>query len=201
MRKAIDYLRAHPIIAAAVALALVVVVWLIATTPRATQTQTQQPLPMPVASPAAVPPVVPQPPAPEASPTPAPRVVAPAVDAGRPDPFAPLVVAASGERSATGAPAPPPAPLPPPLFPGQEPGQPGAPPPAPPPPKEASTAELVGLLGDAGGVAIIKISGKFYIVGRGDVILNKIKVQLIDINKRVVILEEAGEQFELKWEG
>ncbi|OFX28644.1 MAG: hypothetical protein A2Z07_04375 [Armatimonadetes bacterium RBG_16_67_12] len=60
---------------------------------------------------------------------------------------------------------------------------------------------MVGLLGDAGGVAIIKVSGKTYIVGRGDVILNKIKVQVVDLNRRIVILEEAGEQFELKWEG
>jgi hypothetical protein len=180
MRKAIDYLRAHPIVAAAVAIALVVVVWLIATTPRSSPTQTQQTLPAPMASPAAAPPAVAPPPAPEASPAPTPRVVAAAVDAGRPDPFAPLVVAASGERSETGAPAPPP---------------------APPPPKEASTAELIGLLGDAGGVAILKISGRVYIVGRGDVILNKIKVQMVDVNKRVVILEEEGEKFELKWEG
>lgn len=209
MRKATEYLRAHPITAAAVGVALVVIVWLIATAPRSNQTRTQQPPPVPVASPApgatpaAGPPVAPPAPAPVASPSPqpSPRVVAAAVDAGRPDPFAPLVAAASGERAITGAPAPPPAPLPPPLFPGQDPGQPGAQPTPPPPPKEASTAELVGLLGDAGDVAIIKIGGKTYIVGRGDVILNKIKVQVIDVGKRIVILEEAGEQFELKWEG
>ena len=79
MRKATDYLRAHPITAAAVAIALVVIVWLIATTPRPNQTGTQQTPPVPVASPApgatpaAGPPAAPQPPAaPVASPSPQP---------------------------------------------------------------------------------------------------------------------------------
>ncbi|MBI3998689.1 MAG: hypothetical protein HY355_06610 [Armatimonadetes bacterium] len=118
------------------------------------------------------------------------------MDAGRPDPFAPLI-SAVGPGQPSGVPAPPPAPLPPPLFPGQQP-QPGEPPAPPPPPKEASAAELVGILGDAGGVAIIKLGGQTFIVSRGDVIKEKIRVMVIDVTKRLVILEEAGEQFELK---
>jgi hypothetical protein len=204
MRKAVEYLRAHPVIAGAVAVGLVLIVWLVATTPRPQPARVEQPAPVPAATPAVSATPVAQPaPAPVAtpSPQPSPRPVA-AVDAGRPDPFAPLVAPAGGEGGITGVPAPPPAPLPPPLFPGQESGQPGAQPsPPPPPPKEASTAELVGLLGDGGGVAIVKIGGKIFIVSRGDVILNKIRVQVVDVNKRIVVLEEEGEKFELKWEG
>ena len=96
---------------------------------------------------------------------------------------------------------PPPAPLPPPLFPGQIPQQPGAAPGATPPPKEASTAELVGMLGDGAGTAIIKLGDKTYIVSRGDVILDKIRVTVVDIAKRLVILEQDGERFELKMGG
>jgi hypothetical protein len=101
------------------------------------------------------------------------------------------------------APVPPPAPLPPPLFPGQpgQPGQPGAPPSPAPPPKEASTAQLVGILGDTSSVAIIRLGNQTYIVGPGDLLLNKIKVTTIDFTKGLVILEEEGERFELKMGG
>jgi hypothetical protein len=70
-----------------------------------------------------------------------------------------------------------------------------------PPPKEASTAELVGILGDGVGAAIIKVGDKTYIVSRGDVILDRIRVTVVDIAKRLVILEQDGERFELKMGG
>ncbi|MDI6771275.1 MAG: hypothetical protein QME77_01635, partial [bacterium] len=136
-----------------------------------------------------------------APPTPSPRVVAGPVDAGRPDPFAPLVRSETGAAGERPGPVPPPAPLPPPLFPGQTPGQPGPAPSPAPPPKEASTAELVGILGDGVGAAIIKIGDKTYIVSLGDVILDKIRVTAVDIAKRLVILEQDGERFELKMGG
>ncbi len=59
----------------------------------------------------------------------------------------------------------------------------------------------MGILGDDGGTAIIKLGDKTYIVSRGDVILDKIKVAVIDIAKRLVIIEQDGERFELKMGG
>lgn len=139
--------------------------------------------------------------APPTTPSPAasPRAVG-AVDAGRPDPFAPLVRAAEPGGGPGGVPVLPPAPFPPPVFPGgQQAPQPGAPP--PPPPKEASAAALVGLIGENGGVAIIRLGKETFIVSRGDVIKDKIRVTIIDVVKRIVILEQEGEQFELKMGG
>jgi hypothetical protein len=213
MRKAIDYLRAHPIIAVAIVVGLVGVIALWPRSQPTSQPTTQAPLtpttPAPAAPPAGAPSAVPAAPAPQPAPAgqpaaaPSPRTGSAAVNAGRPDPFSALVRPA-GSGGGGGAPVPPPAPLPPPLFPGQQPGQPGAPQPGAtpaPPPKEASTAQLVGILGDNGSVAIIKLGGKTYIVSPGDVISDKIKVSIIDVGKGLVILEEEGERFEIKLGG
>jgi hypothetical protein len=81
------------------------------------------------------------------------------------------------------------------------PGAPAAPPPPPPPPKVASSASVLGILTDSPGVAVIKVEDKTYIVSPGDVILNKIKVQVVDFAKGLVVLEEDGERFELKMGG
>ncbi|MBM3471476.1 MAG: hypothetical protein FJX73_11905 [Armatimonadetes bacterium] len=204
MRRVIEYLRAHPVIAVALAVGVVggLVLALTAPPPPPTTTEVMPAAPVAVATPA--PPQVAQPvptPTPAPVPTPSPRVVAGPVDAGRPDPFAPLVRAETGAGVERPGPVPPPAPLPPPLFPGQTPLQPGATPTPAPPPKEASTAELVGILGDGAGTAIIKVGDKTYIVSRGDVILDKIRVTAVDIAKRLVILEQDGERFELKMGG
>ncbi|MDQ7857264.1 MAG: hypothetical protein QN174_12355 [Armatimonadota bacterium] len=205
MRKAVDYLRAHPIIAVALVVGVVGVLLL---WPRPEPTSAPAPQPAPAPAPEAAPPSPPAvatpaggppPGEPGAAPSPAPtpRRVAAAVDAGRPDPFQPLVVQASG---APGVPVPPPAPLPPPLFPGQgQPGQPAEPP--PPPPKAASRAEVIGVMGDNGGVAVVRLDGQTYVVSRGDVILDKIRVMRIDAARGVVVLEEDGEQFERVIEG
>jgi len=209
MRKAVDYLRTHPVVAVAIVVGLVAIYILlprsepaVVTTPAAT---------LPAATPGAqVPPgVQPAPGAPAAPPTPAPtptpRVLAGPVDAGRADPFAPLVtVATGGEGQPSGVPVPPPAPLPPPLFPGQQqpqPGTPGAPATPAPPPKLASTAEVLGIMGESGSVAIIRVGGKTYVVSPGDVILEKIKVLAVDFATGLVVLEEDGEQFQLKLGG
>jgi hypothetical protein len=224
MRKAVEYLRSHPIIAIAIAVLIVGVVAILVTTPRPARVGERPLLPAPVpgttpgpqgtpgsqgtpgapTSPGAV-----TTPAPRATPTPRPsptaRTVAVPVDAGRPDPFVPLVRSESGAAAGpSGVPVPPPAPLPPPLFPGQpQPGQPGQPqPPAPTPaPKESSSAELVGIIGDSGGTAIIRLGGKTYIVNQGDLINSKIRVAVVDATKGLVILEEEGERFELKLGG
>jgi hypothetical protein len=93
----------------------------------------------------------------------------------------------------------PPAPFPPPLFPGVPPGVP-APVPTPeppPPPKEASRAQLVGILGNTGAVAIVRLDGKTHIVAVGELILEKIRVALIDVERGLVVLEQEGERFEL----
>jgi hypothetical protein len=62
-------------------------------------------------------------------------------------------------------------------------------------------AQLVGVLGDGGGVAIVRLEGKTYIVGAGDVILDKIKVAVVDVARFLVVLEQEGERFELKLGG
>jgi hypothetical protein len=204
MRKAVDYLRAHPIIAVALVVGVVGVLLLWPRPqPVSTPSSGPAPAPAPQAAPpspaAAVPPAGPPSgePAAAPTPTPTPRRVAAPVDAGRPDPFQPLVVQASG---APGVPVPPPAPLPPPLFPGQgQPGQPAAP--APPPAKAASRAEVIGVMGDNGGVAVVRLDGQTYVVSRGDVILDKIRVTRIDAVRGVVVLEEDGEQFQRVIEG
>ncbi|MDR7417492.1 MAG: hypothetical protein QN178_01120 [Armatimonadota bacterium] len=209
MRKAIDYLRTHPVIAGAVAIGIVGGLLLVLTAPQpAPRTSPpavvppSEPTPGTVASPAPVPGAQPAPagtPSPSAKPSPrAPG----AVEAGRPDPFSPLVRGGPGGGPPP-APVPPPAPLPPPLFPGQpgQPGQPGLSPTPAPPPKEASTAQLVGILSDSSSVAIIRLGNQTYIVSPGDVLLDKIRVTTIDFAKGLVILEEDGEQFELKMGG
>ncbi len=201
MPRVIEYLRAHPIIVIALAVGVVggLVLALTAPPPPPTPVVTPAP-PVAVATPAA-PQATPPAPTPAPAPTPTPRVVAAPVDAGRADPFAPLVRAETGAAAERPGPLPPPAPLPPPLFPGQMPQQPVVTPSPTPPPKEASTAELVGILGDGVGAAIIKLGDKTYIVSRGDVILDKIRVTVVDIAKRLVILEQDGERFELKMGG
>lgn len=225
MRKAVEYLRTHPVIAVAIAVGIVGVVLLYprpeprtTPTPLAVLTPAATPgivtpgieapgaTPTPAAAPTPTPGAAPTPP-PVAAPTP--RPVAGPVDAGRPDPFAPLVT--EGTQRPVPAPRrvtiPPPAPLPPPLFPGQFPQPPGVgvtptPSPSPTPtPKEASTAELVGILGEAGGVAIIRVRGQTHVVARGDRILDKIRVILVDVARRRVILEQDGERFELRMGG
>jgi len=123
-------------------------------------------------------------------------------DAGRPDPFVPLVRGGPGSGARPGSvPAPPPAPLPPPLFPGQQQQQPAPAVTPPPPPKEASGAVLVGIVGDNGSVAIIRFGRETYIVSPGDVIKDKIKVTIIDVVKSIVIIEQEGERFELRMGG
>lgn len=215
MRKVAAYFRSNPVMAVAVAVGIVGVGYFLLTgqqPPAATIQPAPAPAtPMAPAAPGpetapgpAQPPGTPAP-VPPATPRPAPGVAAPA-GAGRPDPFEPLVRDQPAAPQPGRAVIPPPAPLPPPVFPGQVvPGAPGAPPqPAgtpTPPPKEASTAELIGILGDSGGVAIIKVKGKTYIVNRGDIILNKIRVNIVDALRRLVILEEDGELFELRLGG
>jgi archaellum component FlaG (FlaF/FlaG flagellin family) len=56
----------------------------------------------------------------------------------------------------------------------------------------------VGLVNDSTSVAIIRLGGVTYIVAPGDVIKDRIRVTAIDAEKRVVVLEEEGERFELK---
>ncbi len=60
---------------------------------------------------------------------------------------------------------------------------------------------LVGIVGDTGAVAIIRLGNETFIVSLGDVIKNKIKVSVIDVGKSLVILEEEGERFELRMGG
>jgi len=204
MRKGLDYLRAHPIIAVAIIVGIVgvILLWPRPQQPSAPQVQPAPPVaaPSPAApSPGAPPtPAGPQP-APSPAGVPAPRPVAGPVDAGRPDPFAPLVRPEVGGVQ-PGIPVPPPAPLPPPLFPGQPSGTPEAAP-TPPPPKEASGAQLIGLVGETSGVAIVRIGAQTYIVATGDIILNKIRVTAVDVLKGLVVLEQEGERFELKLGG
>ncbi len=195
MRKAVSYLRTHPIMALAIVVLIAGAYYVTrpsapepaATTPATPGAPQAQPAPQTGA------------PAPGAVPAPAatPRSAGGATDAGRPDPFAPLVRPA-GPGTGTGLPVPPPAPLPPPLFPGQQPGQPAPP---PPPVRDSKTAQLMGLVGDTGQAAVIKLGTETFIVSPGDLIRNKIRVTVIDANKGLVILEEEGERFELKMGG
>lgn len=210
MQKAVAYLRTHPVMALLIVAGVAAIAMLVILPQRSPTVQTEPPAaPAASAPPAAAPaPATPAAPAaPMAAATPAPAAApqpgtAPkpgAADAGRPDPFGPLVRAQSGGGGGAGLPPLPPAPLPPPLFPGQQPGsQPGA---APPAPKEASGAALVGILGDGTAVAIIKLGNNTFIVVPGDVISGKIRVEAIDVSKGMVILEQEGERFELKMGG
>lgn len=215
MRKAVAYLRTHPVMALLIVAGIAAVAFLVILPQRTPSVQTTAPAPAPpvaatppAAAPAPATPGAPgvSPAAPTAAATPAPgatpkAAMAPkpgAVDAGRPDPFGPLIRAAGPGGGGGGLPPLPPAPLPPPLFPGQQPGQPGG---APPAPKEASGAALVGILGDGTAVAVIRIGKDTFIVVPGDVISGKIRVEVIDVSKRLVILEQEGERFELKMGG
>jgi hypothetical protein len=209
MSKAIAYLRANPIMAGALAILIIAIVYFaisspkgpqgaVSTTPGAgpSQPSVSPAMPAPQASPSG------QAPAPQASPTPGPRAMAAPSDAGRPDPFLPIVRGGPGSGARPGSvPAPPPAPLPPPLFPGQQQQQPAPAVTPPPPPKEASGAVLVGIVGDNGSVAIIRLGRETYIVSPGDVIKDKIKVTVIDVAKSIVIIEQEGERFELRMGG
>ena len=59
----------------------------------------------------------------------------------------------------------------------------------------------MGYVGDTGSAAVIKLGNETFIVSPGDLIRGKIRVTVIDANKRLVILEEEGERFELKMGG
>jgi hypothetical protein len=59
----------------------------------------------------------------------------------------------------------------------------------------------MGLVGDTGSAAVVKLGNETFIVSPGDLIRNKIRVTVIDANKGLVILEEEGERFELKMGG
>ena len=59
----------------------------------------------------------------------------------------------------------------------------------------------MGYVGDTGSAAVIKLRNETFIVSPGDLIRGKIRVTVIDANKRLVILEEEGERFELKMGG
>ncbi len=155
--------------------------------------------PAPVASPVtpAPAPTGAAPPAPVPTPVPPPP---PAQAAGRADPFAPLVRAqAGGGPPAPPVSLPPPPPLPPPLFPGPgaSPGAPGAAPPAV--VRLSAGAQLVGVLGDTGKVAIIKIGNEVFIVAQGEMIQNRIRVEVVDANAGLVVLIEDGERVELRF--
>ncbi len=94
---------------------------------------------------------------------------------------------------------PPPAPLPPPLFPGPGAAPSPAPPPPPPLARLSTGAQLVGVLGDTGRVAIIKLGGQVYIVAQGETIQDKIRVELVDAKEGLVILIEDGQRFEVRF--
>ncbi len=59
----------------------------------------------------------------------------------------------------------------------------------------------MGYVGDTGSAAVIRVGAETFIVSPGDLIRGKIRVTVIDANKRLVILEEEGERFELKMGG
>ncbi len=206
MNRLLALVRRYPIASVALVIAIGAVSYLaltgrspspgagVAPTPQVTRV-TPAPTSPPVAA------VTPTPPAPA---SPAPSPAAPQA-AGRADPFTPLVKARVG-----GAPGlrpgalPPPPPLPPPLFPGPE-TSPAAPPtpvttPAPPPPPRVSEgAQLIGVLGDTGRVAILRVGGQIYIVAQGETIQDKIRVELVDANEGLVVLIEDGQRFEVRF--
>src|SRR3972149_4743699 len=127
-----------------------------------------------------------QPPPPAASPaTPAP--------AGTPQ-VAPSPVATPAPAARSSPPPPPP----PPLFPGPGGPVPVGPPPPPPAPLSAG-AQLIGVLGDTGRVAILKIGGQVYVVAQGEMIQNRIRVELVDAKEGLVILMEDGQRVEVRF--
>ncbi|MBI3975243.1 MAG: hypothetical protein HY334_02525, partial [Armatimonadetes bacterium] len=91
-------------------------------------------------------------------------------------------------------------PLPPPLFPGPG-ASPGAAPGQGPAPvaRLSAGAQLIGVLGDTGRVAIIKIGNDIFIVAQGEMIQNRIRVELVDTLEGLVILIEDGERVELRF--
>src|SRR3972149_6972870 len=102
--------------------------------------------------------------------------------------------------SPAATPAPPPAPPRPPLFPG--PGGPvrvGTPPPPPPPARLSAGAQLIGVLEDTGRVAILKIGGQVYIVAQGEIIQNRIRVELVDAKEGLVIPIKDGQRVEVRF--
>jgi len=192
-------IRRYPI--ASVGLLVAIVAGVILLRPK-TPTAVVQP-PPPAASPAIpVPAGTPQvAPSPAATPAPAAASPPPPQAAGRADPFVPLVTARAGPAPGPQPVSlPPPAPLPPPLFPG--PGGPvpvGTPPPPPPPARLSAGAQLIGVLGDTGRVAIIKIGGQVYIIAQGEMIQNRIRVELVDAKEGLVILIEDGQRVEVRF--
>lgn len=216
MDRLLSYVRRNPAMAGIIGVLVVGVVYLLLTGGAQPPTGGSAvvgsaPSPVPAPAPAAASPgpgggVMPPPPTPAAVPPPPPPQAA-----GRADPFAPLVKPQTAPAAAPvrPAPVPPPAPLPPPLFPSPEPpaapGSPPAPAPeaptAPPSPQRlAAGAELVGVLGDGGGVAIIRVSNRTWIVSVGELIEDRVRVIKIDATNGVVILQEDGENFELRAE-
>lgn len=199
MNRLLALVRRYPIASAAAVVGIIAIVYLFAAQGPAPAPPAAQPSPAaPAASPAPAPPQA-APPAP-ASPAPAVASPPPAPQAaGRADPFVPLVRArvgpAPGPQPVT---LPPPAPLPPPLFPGPE-ASPGVPPPPPPPVRLSASAQLIGVLGDTGRVAIIRIGGQVYVVAQGEMIQDKIRVELVDATAGVVVLIEDGQRFEVRF--
>jgi len=75
----------------------------------------------------------------------------------------------------------------------------GTPPPPPPPARLSAGAQLIGVLGDTGRVAIIKIGGQVYIIAQGEMIQNRIRVELVDAKEGLVILIEDGQRVEVRF--
>jgi hypothetical protein len=63
----------------------------------------------------------------------------------------------------------------------------------------ATTAQLVGVLGNTGRVAIIRLGGKVYIVAQGEMIEERIRVELVDAKEGLVVLIENGQRFEVRF--
>lgn len=204
MNRLTSLVRRYPVASIAVVVAVAGVGFLLLTGRPQPPTGGAVVTPAPVASPVVPAPVSPGPPV--ATPAPVPTAAAaappsPAQAAGRADPFSPLVKAqVGGAPPAQPVTLPPPPPLPPPLFPGPgaSPGQPGAPGPAP-VARLSSGAQLIGVLGDTGRVAIIKIGNEVFIVAQGETIQARIRVELVDANAGLVILIEDGERVELRF--
>src|SRR3989304_1375384 len=112
----------------------------------------------------------------------------------------PAIPAPEGTPPAAPRPAGPPAPAAPapPLWPGRGGRAPGGTPP-PPPTRLSAGAQLIGVLGDTGRVAILKIGGQVYIVAQGETIQNRIRVELVDAKEGLVILIEDGQRVEVRF--
>ncbi|MDR7428155.1 MAG: hypothetical protein QN152_04830 [Armatimonadota bacterium] len=213
MDRLVTLVRRYPVASLAVLVAVVAGVLLFRPSRPSAPRGVVQPRPALSPAPAVSPVPAPRMPAAEVSPAPAATPAPPPPQAaGRPDPFVPLVTAQVARAPAAPRPVslPPPAPLPPPLFPG--PPTPVAPAPAapapapapevtppPPPPRMAEAAELIGVLGDSGRVAIIRIAGQVYIVAQGEMIQNTIRVELVDAREGLVVLVEDGQRFEVRF--